>query len=339
MSNELELYKIARNSIEHFDKLLSNFRTIVLGFNGTIIATVMAFYGRAIVKSTSPATDKTQVKLLFIGSAIFAFTNILIWYLEKHYHRYLTVSSKVAEKLEKDLFSDQKIRLTYQLRKVRNFEFFDETIPQKIRKRISKISQYIRTYDCLYLFPIIVSIALNIDLANSLRQFDSWIMAKAIFLISAIATYILIRRSYWVTKYYNLASNAVSDQQKNTVKIELRNRRTWFFIGLARVKEFAGLLLIVSMFLPIFNNRFMLLIPLALGIFIYVCGRGILLQENWARNSWRWPAVIFAFIILYTMKRYYVPIEVLLLTSLLIGLCVWDFCYLSCHAIKSIFKP
>ena len=220
MDNEtiksMELYKIARNSVEHFDKLLGDFRKIVLGFNGTVVGAVITFFGRAIVKSSSPYTDKTQVRLLFIGSTIFAFINLLIWYLEKHYHRYLITSVKVSEEIEKDLFENQKIRLTYQLRKARNCDFCDEAIPI-INKIISKISKFIRTYDCIYLLPIIASMLLNLYLANSLRQADLWLTAIILLLLFIGAIYILIRRGYWVNNHCDLVTDKMLNSEKTSM--------------------------------------------------------------------------------------------------------------------------
>lgn len=144
-SSEIDLYRIIRNSVEHFDKLLGDLRKIVFGFDGVIITAVITFYGKEIIKSDSPNTDITHLKLIFVGSILFAIMNILFWALEKHYHRYLVISAKLAENFESRMIKNKTNRLTYQLRQVRNCDFGDTTIPCCIKHWICKISRYVRT--------------------------------------------------------------------------------------------------------------------------------------------------------------------------------------------------
>ncbi len=207
----MEQYKIVRKSIEHFDKLLSDLRKIVWGFNGTIAA-VIVYHGRTIIKpdSSSFLTDKTKVKILILGSLLFTLTNILIWAVEKHYHRYLTMSAKVSEEIEKKLFKNTKMQLTYRLREIRDYGFYDEAIPKVISNIMSKISTYVRSYDFIYLFPIIASEFLNIYLAYKLKNLDYLIMSSMMFLFSIGASYIIVQRSYCVTNRYDLKD----DQEK-----------------------------------------------------------------------------------------------------------------------------
>jgi hypothetical protein len=82
------------------------------------------------------------------------------------------MSSKIAEQIEKLIFNrahELNYALTFQLKEARNAIFGDngdKRIPLFIRKKLYKISRYFRTYDFLYLFPIIGSMFFSFFLSS-----------------------------------------------------------------------------------------------------------------------------------------------------------------------------
>lgn len=335
-NNFIELYKITRNSVEHFDKLLGDLRKIMLGFDGIVIAAVTARYGGAIIKAGSPYISRTVLKFLFVGSIFFTLINILFWALEKHYHRYLIISAKLSEEIEKESVSDQKIRLTYQLRKIRECDFNDVLIPHFMQHWLFKISRYIRIYDLLYLFPIIISVFLNLYLADRLNDYRLWGMAKQMFLVCALLGYLMIRHDHWVTKYRldTISGESAKDDKLKATKT-IQNKCPLFFKSFALAVVAAGFAFIISvLFSPAFNSYAKFSVNLFIGLFFVICGRGLALQKNMARESLRWSVFIFAVIVVcvmpYTGK--------IILSLLAVILCAGIFYYLSRDKTKELFE-
>ncbi len=160
----LEAYKIYRNTIEHFDKIIGVFRQIIFTFNGVFISSGIAFYlsylggqfENLIKESTrAVACNKKIYAVLFMVNAILCVINLIIWLLEKHYHRYLVATASVAKHVEVELFNlDEEKRLTFQLTSCSKFSWF------------SLISAFIKSYDLLYLVPILGSACISQFLLN-----------------------------------------------------------------------------------------------------------------------------------------------------------------------------
>ena len=209
----IELYKIARKSVEHFDKILGTFRQIIFALNGAIITAGIGLYIKYIdtVSTQNVPLFKINYRILFYGSCILGITNILVWQLEKHYHRYLIVSSKIAEKMETLIYHDDDMKkftdnmlvaLTYQFRQAKDKRIEDEWIPEFIKQGMYHFSRFVRTYDFLYMLPLVGSIFLNFFLAikiGSLWFWLGWIFMSFIF---CSIGFIIIRYSYWFTKRY-----------------------------------------------------------------------------------------------------------------------------------------
>ncbi len=187
----LEAYKIYRNGVEHFDKIIVVFRQIIFAFNGIFISSGIAFYlnylggqYESLIKEPTRVLESNRkiYAILFMVNAILCIVNLVVWLLEKHYHRYLVTSASVAKHIEVELFnSDEKKRLTFQL-----------TNCSRIWKSPC-ISTLIRSYDLLYLLPILGSILIShFLLAHSslMKLFPSltWIFSflPAVFLVSCL---------------------------------------------------------------------------------------------------------------------------------------------------------
>jgi hypothetical protein len=181
----IRYYGIVRNSVEHFDKLLAHFRQIMFAFNGIFIGV-----GITYVLNELNIKNLQYIKV-FLISNLFAVVNILIWLLEKHYHRYLIVSAKVANKIEEELFlGDKEKYLTYQLSCVKEYRVqgvkflwrsLRSWIPWLIEclsRLACRISSVIRTYDFIYLLPILTSLLCNLLLGYSAkgRQTLGWVL-------------------------------------------------------------------------------------------------------------------------------------------------------------------
>lgn len=166
MAHELELYKIARASVEHFDKILATLRQIIVAFNGI-------FVGAAISVLFGEGALVIRYQRVFLFNFILAITSIVFWLVEKHYHRYLITSTLLAKRLEAKLFKDDSYHLTSELRNANviryKYFFFLKRLPF-IKKLLTIIPTYIRTYDLLYIIPIVVSLVLNILLPSLALQ-------------------------------------------------------------------------------------------------------------------------------------------------------------------------
>lgn len=180
----LEVYKISRNSVEHFDKILGVFRQIIFTFNGLLISSGIIFYINYFPKDVPKINVDTRNLLLifFLGNLVLAAVNILVFLTEKHYHRYLEVSAKVAEEIEDELFGlDVKKHLTYQLGFFRKLS-------------CNKILPCLRSYDLLYLSPVGGSIVLNFILFKKLHWCLGWGVAS-LLVYSGVCLYVILRNN------------------------------------------------------------------------------------------------------------------------------------------------
>jgi hypothetical protein len=179
----IEVYKIARNSVEHFDKILGDFRKITFTFNGIIISSGFALY----------AEHSDKYILFFLASITLGIINVLIWLLEKHYHRYLITAAQVALNIEKELFRGRTQRaLTYLIDRARKIDLKWEM------SKVNKISNFIRSYDLLYILPIVVSGSVNFFLAYKSSCYKNLLVSAGIALASfyLFVIYMVIRYDY-----------------------------------------------------------------------------------------------------------------------------------------------
>ncbi len=133
---DIEIWKKCRESIEHFDKLLADFRRMVFTIEGVALPV-----GVTLLLSGS------EKKILYIGylSLGISVINILVWTVEKHYHLYLLASAKVAEEIEGKLGLDDKFRLTTQLRKAKEEQW----------------NFKLSLYDFIYLIPALIALIIS----------------------------------------------------------------------------------------------------------------------------------------------------------------------------------
>lgn len=92
--------------------------------------------------------------------------------------------------------------------------------------------------------------------------------------------------------------------------------------------------IICALVFPIFNSYFTFFFNLFVGLFLLICGRGMLLQKNWARKS----LLIFVIILTLIIILYTRNLDINLLSmAFLLTLCSGLFYYLSCSRTKKIF--
>ena len=126
----IEIWRQLRISIEHFDNILINIRKLAISLDGALIGS-----GLTIMLS-----DIGLKRPIIIGISLACFTfNFGLWLLEKHYHKYLIITSMVCMNIEESLGMDFENRLTKQLDMLR-----------KTHKGPSP-------YDMIYICPMIIS--------------------------------------------------------------------------------------------------------------------------------------------------------------------------------------
>jgi len=239
VSNEplfIELYKTARNSVEHFDKLLADFRKIIFAFNGIIISSGVIFF----VNCKSAPFPKYAV-LFFINFTLAA-ANILIWLLEKHYHRYLTTSALVARNIEETLIgSAMKPALAYQLQEARNTDMSILSFRKRrklvtyiadsqckrvlvklqlcvrnwVAHKIYKMSRYVKTYDFLYIAPLVGSTIVNFILAYKSHSLGLRLFPIPLALLYLSIAWMIIEYNHAFTKRYKLVSVLEKGRRQN----------------------------------------------------------------------------------------------------------------------------
>jgi len=344
----ISLYQIERSSVEHFDRLLGDLRRIVFSFNGIVIAGVIAIFGQAIIKSgdAGKGINLTHIKLLFAGSILFAVMNLLFWALEKHYHRYLVVSSHISVQTENMLNLDENKQLTYQLKQVRDNDYADDTIPHCIKRLLAKISKYFRTYDFIYLFPVIVAIGLNFYLSETVRMNDVdplpipefWMASKILLILCLCTIYIIMRRTHWINYHYaDAISGKASYEKKLKLVYKMREKRTLFFKIFSRSLICIGTAgIIIAIYSPVFNEYGRFFFTLGVGLFFLISGRGMFLQKNWARKSFNFAVALVMVILIWFRQKQLIDISVGVLI-LMLFLCSLIIFYLCARKTKLTF--
>lgn len=100
-----EVWKKTRDTVEHFDKILSDFRKIAFALNAAVIP--IAF--QICINS-----NEWPFYLMVLG-VTWNLANFLIWMAEKHYHVYLVVTASLAKGIEKELGLKPEFQLTSKL--------------------------------------------------------------------------------------------------------------------------------------------------------------------------------------------------------------------------------
>jgi len=116
----VEIWKKARDSAEHFDKMLGDFRKIAFAIDAAFLPILLQVYLEGHKKN---ATFEWQSFSLFLCLA-FNLVNYGIWLLEKHYHLYLAVSASVAANLERTMKIPEELQITNQYAKAKKLKQF-----------------------------------------------------------------------------------------------------------------------------------------------------------------------------------------------------------------------
>lgn len=140
----LSIYKDARETVRHFDVILSNFRKIAFAFNSTVVTGYIA--------SIFNEPLKKQLESYWLAIWLIALVfNYLLWFLEKHYHKYLLFSAQVAKNIESELSVETRYSLSERI------YYASTTKGPYIARFFHQIKRFfnIQYYDTIYLFPIL----------------------------------------------------------------------------------------------------------------------------------------------------------------------------------------
>ena len=176
MSDEslIELWKKARDSAEHFDKLLSDFRKIAVAVDAAYLPIAVQIYLAG--HKSADGLWKWQQHLVFLCFSLNAI-NYMIWLLEKHYHLYLTVAASVANEAERKIGWQDSLRLTHQF------------IHAKGKKQFGLIGLHI--YDWLYIGPAAAALLFAIYIKS--EPWVLWIVVGLALAEIELARRILIK--------------------------------------------------------------------------------------------------------------------------------------------------
>ena len=152
----IEVWKKARDTVEHFDKILSDFRKIAFAADAAVIPIAFQIFLTA---------DEWPFYIALLGIA-WNLVNFLIWIAEKHYHLYLITAANVARNLEKKITEDQNCWLTDRLANAKEYQcrvpFLNKT--------------YLHFYDLIYLIfgflGLLLSLYLNFWIFFSLFSIE-----------------------------------------------------------------------------------------------------------------------------------------------------------------------
>ena len=133
----LEIWKRSRDSVEHFDRILTEFRKTLITVNGAALPILVSLF-------LSPLPDKKLYIVLF--SFALNLVDFVFWLVEKHYHIYLLVSANVSKKTEELLGIQKEICLTKCL--------------AEEKLQIPLMHSVISFYDFIYIFPATLSLAI-----------------------------------------------------------------------------------------------------------------------------------------------------------------------------------
>ncbi len=139
----LEIWKRSRDSVEHFDRILTELRKTLITVNGAALPILISLF-------LSPLPGKKLYIILF--SLALNIVDIIFWFVEKHYHIYLVVSAGVAKKAEENLKLNEELSLTSCL--------------GKKKLQVPFIWKYISFYDFLYLLPATVSLGVAFSIPS-----------------------------------------------------------------------------------------------------------------------------------------------------------------------------
>lgn len=120
---KLEVWKKSRESVEHFDKILGDFRKIIV----TIDVAMVPF-----VYQITQTSNEWPFYLFVIGLA-WNMASLLIWIAEKHYHLYLLAAAEVAKRIEMELELPVGQQLTSQLAIAKKRQFHVPIFFKKIK--------------------------------------------------------------------------------------------------------------------------------------------------------------------------------------------------------------
>ncbi|MCX5668050.1 MAG: hypothetical protein NTY34_07080 [Candidatus Omnitrophica bacterium] len=134
----LEVWKKSRDTVEHLDRILSDFRKIICAIDAGILAVA-----GPILTSTC---EKRVTYIAYLGLGL-NLMNFLIWTLEKHYHHYLMVAAKAAVDIENQLKLEALTMLTHRLSDAKRLD----SPSFKLFRTIS-----IHYYDLMYIVPMII---------------------------------------------------------------------------------------------------------------------------------------------------------------------------------------
>ena len=170
------IYKDARDTVKHFDNILSNYRKIAYGFNAAIIG---SYIGSLFNEQLNSSIKTNNLTVSFIAIMF----NYLLWSLEKHYHKYLMFAAQVAKNIETDLCLESAIGLSERL-------YYASTMKGPyIARFLYQIRRFFhfQYYDLIYLLPIL--------LVNTRSYFCvsnvTWLVAGSILLQTYLIVYML----------------------------------------------------------------------------------------------------------------------------------------------------
>lgn len=135
----IEVWKKSRDTAEHFDKTLGDFRKIVFAIDAGFIPVV-----------TQIRLDSQKERYIIALGITLNLINLFFWVLEKHYHLYLVTAAKVAKHAEGVLGLAENIQLTRRIA--------DAKASKQISVKFFGCSAHF--YDFIYFAPIGLSVLL-----------------------------------------------------------------------------------------------------------------------------------------------------------------------------------
>lgn len=133
----LEIWRRSRDSVEHFDRILTELRKTLIAVNGAAMPILVSLF-------LSSLPDK-KVYIVFFSFAL-NLVDIVFWFVEKHYHIYLVVAANVCKRIEDLMGVEEEISLTENLAK------------EKLQIPLTR--GFLSFYDFIYLLPAAVSLAI-----------------------------------------------------------------------------------------------------------------------------------------------------------------------------------
>jgi small-conductance mechanosensitive channel len=176
----IEVWKKARETIDHFDKILSDFRKIAFG--------VDAIVAPALLKIWFDLNDEKvlmHVGLVALGWNLF---NFLIWLAEKHYHIYLLAAVHVARESEK-IFGENALT-----------KHIGDAKKKQLRVPFL-LNTHLHFYDLIYLAPMFFATVL-------IFLFNPWIWFLTVILELVLVVFIIKRDAAHENPNYRLTKRS-----------------------------------------------------------------------------------------------------------------------------------